>query len=247
MLPSMWREIIAISWLVGVIFLSGCAGGSAGANEISAEPLKQLPGTLIIVGDSIMAGCADSVDQLPADYTRTTAHLVALQGVRVVNLSRSGNSMWNAVSQRAEGGINFTQGGKDGTAVWIMLGVNDFAYGLSTVEQFRERYHTFLGRIEPTPAQKIFCVTPLRSGFDDRQHDSVETATLEDYRQVVRDIAGAGHCVLVDTTGWFDAADVRDGCSMPDTLHLGADGHARYAEKLLEQIREDYSSQPGLQ
>jgi lysophospholipase L1-like esterase len=148
--------------------------------------------------------------------------------------------MWNAVSQRAEGGINFTQGGKDGTAVWIMLGVNDFAYGLSTVGQFRERYLTFLGRIEPTPAQKIFCVTPLMSGFDYRQPDAVEKASLEDYRQVVRDIAGAGHCALVDTSVWFDAAAVHDGCSMPDTLHLGADGHARYAEKLLEQIRVDY-------
>ncbi len=165
---------------------------------------------------------------------------MARQGLRVVNLSRSGNSMWNAVSQRAEGGINFTQGGKDGTAVWITLGVNDFAYGLSTAAQFRERYLTFLDRIEPAPAQKIFCVTPLMSGFDDRQHDSVETASLEDYRQVVRDIAGTGHCALVDTSGWFDAADVHDGCSMPDTLHLGPEGHARYAEKLLEQIRADY-------
>lgn len=240
MLPLMWRAIVAVTWLVGVTFSGVCAAGTAGASEVSAEPLKQLPGILIIVGDSIMAGCADSVDQPRADYTRTTAHLVARQGVRVVNLSRSGNSMWNAVSQRAEGGINFTQGGKDGTAVWIMLGVNDFAYRLSTVAQFRERYLTFLGRIEPTPAQKIFCVTPLMSGFDYRQPDAVESASLEDYRQVVRDIAGAGHCALVDTSGWFDAADVHDGCSMPDRVHLGAEGHARYAEKLLERIRGDY-------
>ena len=240
MLPLMWRGVIAVTWLAGVGFLSGCAGGSAGAGEVSAEPLKQLPGTLIIVGDSIMAGCADSVDQPRTDYTRTAAHLVARQGVRVVNLSRSGNSMWSAVSQRAEGGINFTQGGKDGTAVWIMLGVNDFAYGLSNLEQYRERYLLFLSRIEPTPAQKIFCVTPLRSGFDLENPDDAERSSLEDYRQVVRDIAGAGHCALVDTSGWFDAADVHDGCSMPDTLHLGAVGHARYAEKLLEQIRGDY-------
>ncbi len=240
MLPLMWRAIIAVTWLVGVTFSGVCAAGPAGASEVSAEPLKQLPGILIIVGDSIMAGCADSVDQPRTDYTRTTAHLVARRGVRVVNLSRSGNSMWSAVSQRAEGGINFTQGGKDGTAVWIMLGVNDFAYRLSTVEQFRERYLTFLGRIEPTPAQKIFCVTPLMSGFDYGQPDAVRSPTLEDYRLVVRDIAGAGHCALVDTSGWFDAADVHDGCSMPDTLHLGAEGHARYAEKLLEQIRGDY-------
>ncbi len=240
MLPSMRREIIAITCLVGVMFFSGCAAGPAGASEVSAEPRKQLPGTLIIVGDSIMAGCAESADDACTDYSRTTAHLVALQGVRVVNLSRSGNSMWTAVSQRAEGGINFTQGGRDGTAVWIMLGVNDFAYGLSTVEQYRQRYLTFLGRIEPNPAQKIFCVTPLMSGFDYRQRDGVEKASLEDYRQVVRDIAGAGHCALVDTSGWFDAADVHDGCTMPDKLHLGADGHARYAQKLLEQIRGDY-------
>ena len=240
MLPLIWRAIIAVTWLVGVTFSGVCAAGPAGASEVSAEPLKQLPGILIIVGDSIMAGCADSVDQPRTDYTRTTAHLVARRGVRVVNLSRSGNSMWSAVSQRAEGGINFTQGGRDGTAVWIMLGVNDFAYRLSTVEQFRERYLTFLGRIEPTPAQKIFCVTPLMSGFDYGQPDAVKSPTLEDYRQVVREIAGAGHCALVDTSGWFDAADVHDGCSMPDTLHLGAEGHARYAEKLLEQIRGDY-------
>ncbi len=184
MLPLVWRVTIAIACLVGVMFVSGCAGGSAGASEVTAEPLKQLPGTLIIVGDSIMAGCADSVDQPRADYTRTTAHLVAQQGLRVVNLSRSGNSMWNAVSQRAEGGINFTQGGKDGTAVWIMLGVNDFAYGLSTLEQYRERYLTFLGRIEPTPAQKIFCVTPLMSGFDYGQPDDCSKVRL--WRTIVR-------------------------------------------------------------
>ena len=240
MLTLMRRVVIANTWLVSLILFSGSTGASAGGSEVSAHPLKQLPGTLIIVGDSIMAGCADSIDQPPTDYTRTTAHLVALQGVRVVNLSRSGNGIWNAVSQRAEGGINFTQGGKDGTAVWIMLGVNDFAYGLSTLEQYRERYLTFLSRIEPSPAQKIFCVTPLRSGFDLESRDDPGRSSLEDYRQVIREVAGAGHCLLVDTTGWFDAAEINDGCSMPDTLHLGVDGHARYSRNLLEQIRGDY-------
>jgi lysophospholipase L1-like esterase len=240
MLTLIKRVALANTWLVTVILFSGSIGGSAGESEVTANPLKQLPGTLIIVGDSIMAGCADSIDKPPTDYTKTTAHLVALQGVRVVNLSRSGNGIWNAVSQRAEGGINFTQGGKDGTAVWITLGVNDFAYGLSTLEQYRERYLTFLSRIEPSPAQRIFCVTPLKSGFDLKSPEDAERSSLEDYRQVVREVAGAGHCLLVDTAEWFDAAEVNDGCSMPDTLHLGVDGHAHYAKNLLEQIRGDY-------
>lgn len=230
--------------------LGGCGGGSAGEEagtvQLPTEPpdtaqsLKALPGALIIVGDSIMAGCAESINQPSPGYTMTTAHLVAQQGVRVVNLSRSGNSISTAESQRVDGGINFTQGGERGTAIWITLGVNDFLWEISTLEQYRDRYLTVLSRIETTPAQKIFCATPLKTGYDYEHRTNTEGATLEDYRQIVRDIAAAGHCALVDTSQWFNATDIYDECNMPDTLHLGEDGHIRYTSKLLEEIRDAY-------
>lgn len=243
-----------------IMVLSGCGGGSAGQevdtvqplNKLSdtvqplktlpdnVEQLNKLPGTLIIVGDSIMAGCKDSIDQPHADYSMTSAHLVASQGVHVVNLSRSGNNMWLADSQRVDGGINFTQGGKRGTAIWITLGVNDFLWEISSLEEFRDRYLKVLSRIETIPAQKIFCATPLMSGHDYQHRTSTEGATLEDYRQIVRDIAAAGHCALVDTSQWFSATEIYDECNMPDTLHLGEDGHRRYTNMLLEEIRDNY-------
>ena len=80
------------------------------------------------------------------------------------------------------------------------------------------------------------------SAFDYDHRISSEGATYEDYRQVVRDIAAEGHCALVDTSLWFDATDVYDDCNIPDTVHLGEDGHTRYSNNLLEEIREDYST-----
>jgi hypothetical protein len=169
---------VSIAASMSLLFLVACGGGSAndtsGNPQIKNEPdetdtalqLKKLPGTLIIVGDSIMAGCAASIIQPSPDYSMTAAHLVAKQGVRVVNLSRSGNSIMTAEIQRVDGGIRFTQGDKRGTAIWITLGVNDFLWGFSTLKQYRERYLTVLSRIEPVPAQKIFCATPLISSFD---------------------------------------------------------------------------------
>jgi len=82
----------------------------------------------------------------------------------------------------------------------------------------------------------------LASGFDYDHRTSTEGATLEDYRLIVRDISAAGHCALVDTSQWFNATDIYDECNMPDTLHLGQDGHIRYSNNLLEEIRDDYST-----
>jgi lysophospholipase L1-like esterase len=241
--------VIAFFCIVNVAILGGCGDGSVNdeaktANDEAdpAQLLEKLPGALIIVGDSIMAGCAESINQPRPDYTMTTAHLVAQKGVRVVNLSNSGASIWTAETKRVDGGINFTQGGKHGTAIWITLGTNDFIWDMSTLEQYRDRYLTVLSRIEPIPAQKIFCVTPLMSGFDYAHRTNTEGATLEDYRQIVRDIAAAGHCALVDTSQWFNSADISDECHLPDQLHLGEDGHIDYSEYLLEEVRDDYST-----
>ena len=243
------QTLISLALTAMIVVLEGCGGGSAGDGDDSAQPgiadsatpNNTLPGTVIIVGDSIMAGCADSINQPRPDYTMTTAHLVATQGVRVVNLSRPGNSIATADTQRVDGGINFTQGGQRGTAIWIALGVNDFFGELSNLQQYRDRYLRLLSRIEPVARQKLFCVTPLMSGFDYDHRATTEGSVLEDYRQVVRDIAAAGHCALVDTTHWFEASDIYDDCNMPDTLHLGQDGHLRYTKNLLEQISGDYS------
>ena len=140
------QSLIALALTAIIVVLEGCGGGSAGDGDDSAQadvtgsaqPISKLPGTLIIVGDSIMAGCADSINQPRPDYTMTTAHLVATQGVRVVNLSRPGNSIATADTQRVDGGINFTQGGQRGTAIWIALGVNDFFGELSNLQQYRD-------------------------------------------------------------------------------------------------------------
>ena len=99
--------------------------------------------------------------QQRADYSMTTAHLIAEQGVRLVNLSRSGNTIALANTQRVDGGINFTQGGERGTAIWIALGANDFIFGVSSLEQDRNHYLTVLSRIDRIAKQKISCATPL--------------------------------------------------------------------------------------
>ena len=229
--------------------LGGCGGGSGGGGRSASaapaeaptdQPTLKLPSTLIIVGDSIMAGCIDSLNQPDADYTMTTAHLVAQQGVRVVNLSRSGNTISIADTQRVDGGINFTQ--TAGTAIWIALGANDFVFGASSLQQYRDHYLTVLSRIDPIPARKIFCATPLISGYDYDHRINSKGATFEDYRQVVRDIAAEGHCTLAETSQWFDSAEIYDECHMPDAVHLGKDGHRDYANNLLEAIRADYSA-----
>ena len=243
------QALIALALTAIIVVIEGCGGGSAGGGDDSAESGaadsaqadNTLPGTLIIVGDSIMAGCVDSINQSRPDYTMTTAHLVATQGVRVVNLSRPGNSILTAYTQRVDGGINFTQGGEGGTAIWIALGVNDFFAELSSLQQFRDRYLKLLDRIDPVAGQKLFCVAPLMAGFDYDHRSTSEGSSLESYRQIVRDIAAEGHCALVDTSQWFDATDVYDECNMPDTLHLGQDGHLRYTQNLLEAISGDYS------
>ena len=154
---------ISLICIVNILMLNGCGGGGSGgdtgrtavAEAATEQPIKKLPGTLIIVGNSIMAGCTDSLNQPHADYTMTTAHLIAQQGIRVVNLSRPGNTIALADTQRVDGGINFTQGGKSGTAIWIALGGNDFIWELSSLQQFRDHYLTVLSRIKSIPAQKF--------------------------------------------------------------------------------------------
>ncbi|MCX2979740.1 SGNH/GDSL hydrolase family protein [Halieaceae bacterium IMCC14734] len=249
---STLSKYVAISFLciTSTVMLGGC-GGNSGISGHSAtaaptaspkeNPTLQLPGTLIIVGNSIMAGCMASLHQPYCDYSMTTAHLIAEQGLRVVNLSRSGNTIASANAQRVDGGINFTQGDERGTAIWITLGANDFIWGSSSIEQYRNHYLTLLNRIDRIAKQKIFCATPLMSGFDYDHRTSSEGTTYEDYRQVVRDIAGEGQCTLVETSQWFTSAEIYDEFEMPDTLHLGKDGHIHYAKHLLETIRADYS------
>ena len=241
----------ALICIVIPVLLSGCGSGSGGGGVEAAQPTEavetvqpadELPRTLIIIGDSIMAGCFDSVDQPNADYSMTTAHLVAQRGVRVVNLSRGGNSMMTAVAQRVDGGVNFTQSNIGGTAIWITLGANDFIWGKTTTKEYRDNYLTVLSRINPLPKQKLFCVTPLISGFDYEHRLNPKGETYEEYRQVVRDIATEGHCNLVDTSLWFSSTDVFDECNMPDSVHLGEEGHKQYSEFLLETIRDDYSN-----
>jgi lysophospholipase L1-like esterase len=245
---AMRFKILLQSLLITLLvsFASSCGGGGGGGSTVAEaateQSLEKLPGTLIIVGDSIMAGCINSANQPNADYSMTTAHLVAQQGVRVVNLSRPGNTIALADTQRVDGGISFTQISYGGTAIWIALGGNDFLAEASSLQQYRDRYLTVLSRIKPIPAQKIFCATPLISGLDYDHRITSEGATYEDYRQVVRDIAAEGHCALVDTSQWFDATDVYDDCNMPDTVHLGEDGHTRYSNNLLKEIRGDYSA-----
>ena len=242
---------ISLICIVNILMLNGCGGGGSGggrpavveaAEAATEQPLEKLPGTLIIVGDSIMAGCFDSLNQPNADYSMTTAHLIAQQGVRVVNLSRNGNAMSHADTQRVDGGINFTHTRYGGTAIWIALGGNDFLFEASSLQQYRDHYLRVLSRINPIPAQKIFCATPLISGLDYEHHITSQGATYEDYRQVVRDIAAEGHCTLVDTSEWFNASEIYDECNMPDRVHLGEDGHIRYSNNLLESIRADYST-----
>jgi lysophospholipase L1-like esterase len=242
---------ISLICIASIVILGGCGGGNgSGGHSATAVPTEapienptlQLPGTLIIVGNSIMAGCMDSSNQPHADYSMTTAHLIAEQGVRVVNLSRSGNTMALANTQRVDGGINFTQGGERGTAIWITLGGNDFIWGASSLEQYRNHYLTLLSRIDRIAKQTIFCATPLVSGFDYDHRISSEGATYEDYRQVVRDIAEEGQCTLVETSQWFTSTEIYDEYHMPDTLHLSKDGHIHYTNHLLETIRADYSA-----
>ncbi len=244
------RSLCAIICLVSFALLSGCGGGSSEPKAQAAQQQPQqpgsqqktLPGTLIILGNSIMAGCAESVDEAHPDYTMTTAHLVAREGLRVINLSRSGNGISQAESLHVEGGIHFTQGDKRGTAIWIALGINDFLWEFATVDQYRDRYLKVLSRIQPIPGQKIFCVTPLMSGIDYRHQTNSEGSTLEGFREVVREIATEGHCTLVDTTDWFTAGEIYDENHVPDTIHLGKEGHRHYSMNLLEAIEGDYSA-----
>jgi lysophospholipase L1-like esterase len=240
---------ISLICIASIVILSGCGGGGgsgSGGRSATAAPAEQptlnLPGTLIIVGDSIMAGCADSLTQPHADYSMTTAHLVAEPGVRVVNLSRAANTMALADKQRVDGGINFTQGDRRGTAIWIALGASDFIWEVSSLQQYRDHYLSLLSRIDPVPKQKIFCATPLAAGFDYDHRITSEGKSYEDYRQAVRDIAEEGYCTLAETSQWFDSAQIYDECNMPDTLHLGEDGHILYTKHLLETIRADYSA-----
>lgn len=235
--------------------LVGCSSGSASEDTeapsqyTEATPVVEpvavqqeyvMPSHLVIVGDSIMAGATVGQNIFLSDYTQTTAHQMAeIHKMRVTNLSLSGQNMRGAmVDNDISGGINYVTS-KD-SAVWIQLGVNDFVWTFSTLEEYRLRYTALLDSIvSKGPSFRKYCVVPTRASYKlEVLFTNSEGYSLEDYRQVVRDIASSGACTLVDADLWFTDDEVQPGSAyMPDGLHMSGLGHQRYMFLMTLTIR----------
>lgn len=249
---------LEIACIGAALLLSGCGGGGGGSDgyfvasavaDDSADLITVTPPAeeqrmyekIIIVGDSIMAGSISPTVPATINHDRTTSALLLTQHSKnVTNLSLSGQTLGNALNDNLTGAINYlTYNGKLETAVWIEVTHNDWAWGWFTIDQFRANYTAFLGELAAIDGDTtdVYCALATRSRSDSSFTLNVHGDLLEDYRQVVREVAAdTGACTLVESDLWFDDADVYDPTLFPDGLHPGDAGHAAYTLKLLEAI-----------
>lgn len=235
--------------------LSGCGGDNAyAAAPDAAMPEKEfgqittqsiVPSKLskdvrqvIILGDSIMH--TSHSESGTNTYSTTAAILQQAHGMHVTNISLSGQTVQDAAASGVGGAVNYlTNHGhsKLGTAVWIEIGVNDWIFFHRSPEEFAADYTQLLSSIERGPYVTIYCVSMLASFFDAEHWVAANGTTLDNMRAVVRDIGNSGLCQYVDTSKWFSTAEIYDGYTMPDGLHLGSTGHTKYSNLLLETIK----------
>jgi len=178
---------------------------------------------VVIIGDSIMSVSFDS--ERGPNYTGTVAHRLAAMEYKVANMSRGGGTIKEFYQSKGWGAVNYVLRGP--TAIVIELGWNDSS-GRSTIEEFEQMYIGIISNIEvKSPDQETFCFVPIVAAY---RYDTLtaEGSSRADYREVVRKIAAAGHCTLIDTEGWLSESLVNDGYHLPDGLHPGD-----YAQELM--------------
>lgn len=239
--------------LLTLPILGACSQGNAGPETstlpptqfpqsatLEEEPLRDIadrepPDTVIIIGDSIMASAYDYNQVLT--YNDTAAALLVDDNIRTVNISKGGQTVENADTDGVAGAVGFAAGSN--TAIWIEVGFNDWFWFQQTQTDFSVNYVALLNDLYVAMDGKphtIYCVTMPLNGFEFTYPTNGGGATLNDFRTTIIAAANYGLCELVDTASWFSLAQVYDGLTMPDTLHLGPAGHTLYKQKLLETI-----------
>lgn len=130
--------------------------------------------------------------------------------------------------------------GKPGTAVIIELAHNDW-WASTSAKDFSDSYVRFLEAIDTGDRVSVFCVVPVAAKWDYNGYKNANGMTYEGWRMVVRDIAETGLCDLIETSGWFSEDNVYDLLIMWDGLHLGADGHRVYKDRLMQELSKHQS------
>lgn len=196
----------------------------------------------IIVGDSLM-------DLSSGGELTTTGSLILLEENKsVTNISLAGQTMagvygrGGAEKDGVSGAINFLTVPADnpwseppGAAVIIELAHNDW-FASTPADDFFDSYVRFLKAIDTEKQVSLFCVVPIAAKWDYNGRQNANGMTYEALRDVVRKVAQTSLCHLVETAGWFTEEDVYDPNIMSDGVHLGADGHRIYKDRLIQDL-----------
>jgi len=115
--------------------------------------------------------------------------------------------------------------------VVIMLGANDFGYGVP-LERFREQYGEFIDGLRGYYSPAIICVTPLMEGIESQPNRI--GVTMQAYRDAIRDVCDARGAGVVDGRRLLPY-DGRYFADFP-RVHPNADGYARMSRNLAAEL-----------
>lgn len=191
-----------------------------------------LPGhpiTWLFVGDSITHGCRHTAGA--RNYVEHVNETIRHEAGRSRDvLINTGISGWR-VADLLEG-FDFYAARFRPDIVLLMLGTNDSTGGFEGLARYRRGLSEIVDRFVDGGAQVVLQVPPpLREAPSGRDH-------VEDYRDVVRELARSRALLLVDhDRDWADAPP-QGGIDalLNDDIHPNAAGHRRMADAVLAAL-----------
>lgn len=194
----------------------------------SAIPIEQEDNRIVIYGDSLAVG--GNVDHLSAE-----AWPVLLRKHYPVRVEAYGyRTLYeDAFTAETRSALALKISLLIPDYVWLAIGVNDYAFGLWSANEFGEAYGATLDAIHASSPQAVlFAQSPILQADET---PNVFGDTLEDYRQQIAGacLARSVWCTFVDGT---DPAFPQLNELDQDGIHLTTKSSAKYAEAVLDLL-----------
>lgn len=204
---------------------------------LSMKPMKKK--RIVFFGDSITQMGAQKNGYIDQIQTALNEKGVA-ENYELFGAGIGGNKIYDLYLRLEEDVLS-----KKPDVVFIYVGINDVWHKTSgtgtDIDRYEKFYNTLITKIEAAGAKVIVC-TPTVIG-EKKDNANAQDKDLNAYAEIVRKVAAARNCTLVDLQKVFadyinqnNAQNLEKGILTTDGVHLNDKGNQLVADAMLEKI-----------